>query len=83
MNWCDQLREQGPASFYQERRRRGATVLTDQKLAECSALLSQRLSIAEVGRRTKVEASTISKALGDGRLTKLSVSGVDVGSPDV
>ena len=82
MNWCRQMRDHGHSSFFREQRRRGATVLTSSKLAECSALLGEGLSIAEVGRRADVGASALSKALGDGRLTRPIVPDAVVGSLD-
>ncbi len=66
-----QLRERGVESFFSRHggTRRG-TVLTAEKLRDAQRLLGQGKSRAEISGKLAVRYDTLSKAVGDGRLTQ-------------
>ncbi len=74
MNWGQRLRKEGPDSFFKPGRKRSGTVITDEKAAECSLLLSTGISIAEAARRSGIEDSTFRKAVTSGRISKTKSS---------
>ncbi len=74
MNWGRRLRKDGPDSFFKPGRKRSGVVLTDEKAAECSLLLSTGISIAEAARRSGIEDSTFRKAVTSGRISKTKFS---------
>ena len=63
-------REKGIAGFFEERRRRGAAVLTPPVLEEVQGYLDQGETIPEISRRTGLLADTLNKAVGAGKLHK-------------
>lgn len=63
-------REKGIAGFFEERRRRGAAVLTPSVLDEVQGYLYQGETIPEISRRTGLLADTLNKAVGAGKLHK-------------
>ena len=67
MNWCQQLQQRGSSSFFEPRRVRGATVMTQQKIVECERLLLNN-GIAEAARRACVKESALRKAISSGRI---------------
>jgi hypothetical protein len=67
MNWSQQLQQRGSPSFFEPRRVRGATVMTQQKIAECERLLLNN-GIAEAARRACVKESALRKAISSGRI---------------
>lgn len=72
MNWCRQWRERGPDSFFMPPRRRGAVVMSDPIRDRCASLLSAGKTIADVSRQLDIQASTLSKAIQDGRVARLA-----------
>lgn len=79
MHWTRQLDEKGPGSFYAPRPRRGGTVMTPEKAAQCGQLLADGETMAEVARRTGVGESTLRKAVRGGRVVKTTAPGVSAG----
>jgi transposase-like protein len=79
MHWTRQLDEKGPGSFYAPRPRRGGTVMTPEKAAQCGQLLADGEKMAEVARRTGVGESTLRKAVRAGRVVKTTAPGVSAG----
>lgn len=73
MNWTGQLATRGAGSFFEPRGRRGETVLTTEKVAECGRLLDQGASIATVARLARVGESTLRKAVKAGRVVRATV----------
>ena len=71
-------REEGIGSFFQPRKGRGASVLTDEVLAQAQGLLSCGSSRAEVAAQLSVRYDTLRKAINQGRLREPSGSA----SPD-
>jgi len=67
MNWSQQLQQRGSSSFFGPRRVRGATVMTQEKIAECERLLLNN-RIAETARRACVGESALRKAISSGRI---------------
>jgi hypothetical protein len=65
------FREQGAAAFFQSRKRRTGHRLTPERLVEVQALLDEGLGVPEISRRTGLLATTLHKAIKQGRL-KLS-----------
>jgi len=61
-------REEGVAGFYHPRKRRGATVLVDDVLAQAQDLLSRGSSRRDVADQLGVRYDTIRKAINHGRL---------------
>jgi transposase-like protein len=61
-------RKKGPAGFYEQRRYRGAAVLTDTVLAEAESLLSKEWNVAETAKQLGLKKDTLRKALKAGRL---------------
>ena len=70
MNWTGQLAARGPGSFFEPRGRRGETVLTPEKAAECARLLEQEARIAVAARLAGVGESTLRKAIKAGRVVR-------------
>ena len=61
-------REEGIASFYGARKKRGATVLTAAVIAEAQRLLSAGRSRREAAEELAVKCDTLGKAIQQGRL---------------
>ena len=80
MNWTGQLAARGAGSFFEPRGRRGETVLTTEKAAECGRLLDQGASISAVARVASVGESTLRKAVKAGRVVRATVG--EAGSAD-
>ena len=82
MNWTGQLATRGAGSFFEPHGRRGETVLTTEKAAECGRLLDQGESIATVARLAQVGESTLRKAVKAGRVVRATVGeGESAGRP--
>ncbi len=62
------FREQGAQGFFQERKYRGAGVLTVEVLEQAQELLDQDMVPSEVAKRLNQKADTIRKAIKSGRL---------------
>jgi hypothetical protein len=65
-----QYREQGSQSFYQSRRGRGATVITESVLQQAQALLNQGCSRKETAQKLNVKRDTLRKAIRHGKLSE-------------
>ena len=65
-----QYREQGSESFYQPRRGRGATVMTDQLIQQAQELLNQGYSRKETAQKLKIKLDTLRKAINQRKLTE-------------
>jgi transposase-like protein len=63
-------REKGAKGFFTPPARRGGPKLTAERLAEARGLLEQGRSVPEIGREIGVLATTLHKALDDGRLIR-------------
>jgi transposase-like protein len=61
-------RQQGPAGFFRQPRRRSATVLTPEVKQRAQELLDEGKSIPEVSSGTGVASNTLHKAVQAGRL---------------
>ena len=70
MNWTGQLAARGPGSFFEPRGRRGQTVMTEEKTAECVRLLDEETTIAAAARLAGVDESTLRKAVKAGRVVR-------------
>ena len=69
MNWVKQYREEGPGSFFVvEPSKAKPPVMTPDKVAECVHFLAEGCCPAEAARRTGVDASTLRKAIAQGRV---------------
>jgi transposase-like protein len=79
MNWTGQLAAQGPGSFFAPRGRRGQTVMTKEKVAQCARLLDEQATIAAVARLADVDESTLRKAVKAGRVVRTSGGTIDSG----
>ncbi len=62
------FREQGAQGFFQERKHRGAAVLTVGVLKQAQALLDQDMGPSEVAKLLSLKVDTIRKAIKSGRL---------------
>lgn len=63
-------REKGVAGFYEEPKRRGPAVLTEEVLKEAQRLLDEQLETSEVAEQLGVKSNTLAKAIRAGRLHK-------------
>lgn len=63
-------REEGPAGFYTQRKKRSATVLTAEVLMEVQQELDKGSSRKEVADKFGIKYDTLKKAVHDGRLKK-------------
>ncbi len=68
--YSKEFRLHGPDGFFQQRERRRGHRLTPQRLLEVQAWLEEGLSVAEISRRSGLLASTVHKAIAQGRLKK-------------
>lgn len=68
---CRLYRERGSAAFFKPAARRQGHRLTPERLVEVQALLDQGLSVPEISRQTGLLASTLHKAIDQGRLKQL------------
>jgi len=76
-----QLRDRGMASFFEKRvGRKGGTILTDEMLGRVQELLNAGLCRQAIARELKIGYSTLSKAIGDGRLLQPPRTTVPMGS---
>jgi len=66
--YCRLLREQGAAAFFHRPTRQRAHRLTPERLVEVQALLEEGLSVPEISNRTGLLATTLRKAIKQGRL---------------
>ncbi len=65
---CHQYRERGAAAFFKPPRRRKGHRLTAERLAEVQGMLDHGKTVPEISRQTGLLASTLHKAIDDGRL---------------
>ena len=65
---CKRYRERGAAAFVRPAERRQGSRLTDAVRAQAQALLDEGVSVPEISRRLNILASTLHKAIDDGRL---------------
>jgi hypothetical protein len=80
MNWTGQLAARGPGSFFEPRGRRGETVMTPEKAAECARLLEQEATVAVAARLAGVGESTLRKAVKAGRVVRATMNRGAAGS---
>lgn len=69
--YCAKYRKEGAAGFYRAAPRRRGHRLTPERLAQVQAKLDQGLGPAEISRQTGLLASTIHKAIDQGRLKQI------------
>lgn len=77
MNWTGQLAARGSGSFFAPHSRRGQTVMTEEKAAECARLLDEGATIAAAARLGGVGDSTLRKAVTAGRVVRTLGVGAD------
>lgn len=65
-----QYREQGSQSFYQPRRGRGSTVMTESIIQQARVLLNQGCSRKETAHQLNVKLDTLRKAIEHGKLSE-------------
>jgi hypothetical protein len=65
-----QYHEHGSESFYQPRRGRGATVMTDQVIQRAQDLLNQGYSRKETAQELQIKLDTLRKAINKGKLAE-------------
>jgi transposase-like protein len=68
---CRQYRERGGAAFFKPAARRQGHRLTPERLVEVQSMLDQGQSVPEISRRTGLLASTLHKAIDQGRLKQI------------
>lgn len=69
--YCRQYRERGAPAFFKPAARRRGHRLTPERLIEVQRLLDEGLSVPEISRQTGLLASTLHKAIDDGRLKQI------------
>jgi len=65
-----QYRERRSESFYQRRRGRGATVMTEPVIQRAQELLNQGYSRKETAQQLKIKRDTLRKAINQGKVTE-------------
>jgi len=73
MNWLSQFRKDGPESFFRPKRRRGAPVMTAEKIGECERLLADGKRTSMVAKDIGIDESTLRKAIQRKAVTKPTV----------
>ena len=68
---CRLYRERGASAFFKPPARRQGHRLTPEKLAEAQALLDQGKTVPAISAQLGILASTLHKAIDDGRLKQL------------
>jgi transposase len=68
--YCKVWREQGPKGFFAPKPRIDGHKLTPELLAKVQELLSAGVNLGKIARDLNFPYSTLSKAVGDGRLKK-------------
>jgi predicted transcriptional regulator len=63
-------REEGPRSFYKQKNKRGAAILTPAVIEQVQQLLSDHEEVAAIASKHDIKADTLSKAIRAGRLHK-------------
>jgi len=63
-------RERGPSGFFEKRRGRGPSVLTEEVLKKVQSLLYKGLEVSTIARQLSLKSDTLNKAIRDGRLHK-------------
>ncbi len=63
-------REKGVSGFYEQPKRRGPAVLTEEVLAEAQQRFDEGLEISQVAEQLGVKRNTLAKAIGAGRVHK-------------
>ncbi len=66
--YCRLFREQGAAAFFHRPPRQRGYRLTPERLVEVQALLDEGLSVPEISKQTGLLATTLRKAIKQGRL---------------
>jgi hypothetical protein len=61
-------RKKGPRGFYEPRKTRGVTVLTESILQDAQRLLDAGVSSSEIAKRLGLKSNTLNKAIHAGRL---------------
>lgn len=68
--YCKVWREQGPRGFFAPKPRKDGHKLTPELLAQVQELLFAGVNLGKIARDLQFPYSTLSKAVGDGRLKK-------------
>ena len=63
-------RSGGPAAFYQQTKGRGPSKLTAKVMAEAQGLLNSGISSAAVASELGLKPNTVTKAIGQGKLSR-------------
>jgi hypothetical protein len=66
--YCQRYRQSGASAFFQPAKRREGSRLTPERLAAAQGLLDQGLGVPAISRQLEILASTLHKAIDDGRL---------------
>lgn len=73
MNWLRHLRVDGPDFFYRPKHRRGAPVMTADRITECERLLAEGKSMSNVAKDAGIDDSTLRKAMQRGAVRTAAV----------
>lgn len=76
--YCRRYRESGARGFYRPAARRGGQRLTPERIGEVQGLLDQGQSVPEISRQTGLLATTLHKAIDQGRLKQIKKKTVRV-----
>jgi transposase len=66
--YVKRYRAHGPKGFYERRKTRGATVLTEEKLVELQQRLNEGATLPEAAKALGLKSNTVNKAFHAGRL---------------
>lgn len=70
MNWVEQIREEGPGSFFRPRCSKNVSVMKSEKIAECEGLFQDGQTVAKVATLAGIKESTLRKAIKRGAISK-------------
>ncbi|MBF0503413.1 MAG: hypothetical protein HQM09_25075 [Candidatus Riflebacteria bacterium] len=73
MNWAEQLREQGPGSFFRPRCSKNVSVMRSERIAECEKHLQGGMSVSKVAELVGVGESTLRKAIQRGAVSRAPI----------
>jgi len=73
--WAKKYQQGGPAAFYRNERKRRATVMTKDILADAQIMLDQGAARHEIADELQINPSTLRNAIHSGRLRASNESG--------
>jgi hypothetical protein len=83
MNWVEQLRGEGPGSFFRPRCSKNVPVMKLEKIAECERLFRDGKNVPKVAELVGIKESTLRKAIKRGAISQPLEGNGEPTKPDV